>query len=146
MPNQELNNQKVYLDTNIVIDILDETRAGNLQVLSLLEYLIDKNIEIMISEDMLTTIFYIIKDKEKTLNFFKVIQDDWTILSFGKDLIENAIHLSMEKSLDLEDVLQCLCAKGNACEVFITNDNKFFDCGIKILTVKEFMKDLSYTL
>jgi predicted nucleic acid-binding protein len=42
-------------------------------------------------------------------------------------------------SLDLEDILQCLCAKENGCDVLITNDKKFYDCDIKIMTIKEFL-------
>jgi predicted nucleic acid-binding protein len=93
----------------------------------------------VISEDMLSTLFYIQKDKRKTLEFFKVIYKRWVISSFGKDVIKKAIDLSFENSLDLEDVLQCLCAKENGCDVLITNDKKFYDCDIKIMTIKEFL-------
>jgi len=48
--------------------------------------------------------------------------------------------MSLEKDLDLEDVLQCLCAKENGCDVFITNDRKFYDCGINIMTTEAFLE------
>jgi len=101
-----------------------------------------KNIEILLSEDILTNIFYISKEKRKVLEFFKLIQNRWKIIPFGKDVIKKAIDLSLEKDLDLEDVLQCLCAKENGCEVFISNDKKFYDCGIEIMNCEEF---LNYT-
>ena len=52
---------------------------------------------------------------------------------------KKAIDLSLEKKLDLEDVLQCLCAKENECRVFITHDKRFYDCGVEIMTSEEFL-------
>lgn len=136
---QNTTNKKVFLDTNVVIDILNSQRANHLNATKLLEYLIINDIEIVISEDMLSTIFYIVKDKKQTLNFFNVILEDWSVVSFGKDIVKEAIALSLEKSLDLEDTLQCLCAKKNGCYALITHDNKFYNCGIDIVTTDEFL-------
>jgi len=57
-------------------------------------------------------------------------------------VIKNAIDLSLEKSLDLEDMLQCLSAKENGCKALITNDKKFYDCGLAIYTAEEFLKGI----
>ena len=75
------------------------------------------------------------------LEFFKFMQSRWQIVPFGKDVIKNAINLSLEKNLDLEDTLQCLCAKENGCDILITNNNKFYDCGVSIYTTEEFLKE-----
>ena len=136
---QNTTNKKVFLDTNVVIDILNSQRLNHLNAKKLLEYLIINDIEIVISEDMLSTIFYIVKDRKQTLNFFNVILEDWDVVSFGKDITKEAIALSLENSLDLEDTLQCLCAKENGCYALITHDNKFYNCGIEILTTTEFL-------
>ena len=58
---------------------------------------------------------------------------------FFKNIIKNAIDLSLEKNLDLEDILQCFCAKENGCSLFLTSDKKFVDCGIKIVNYNEFL-------
>ncbi len=134
-----MDSKKVFLDTNIVLDMLDNSRQNSDSIKALSEKLIVDNYTIVISKDMISTIFYIQKDKRKTLEFFKIIYRRWTISSFGKDVIKNAIDLSFENSLDLEDVLQCLCAKENSCDILITNDKKFYDCGIKIVTIEEFL-------
>jgi len=66
-------------------------------------------------------------------------------VAFGKNIIKRTIELSLQRSLDLEDVLQCLCAKENSCEAIMTNDKKFCDCGLsidKFLKVK--VKSSSY--
>jgi len=134
--------RKVYFDVNIVVDILDTKRVNNKNVNLLLKRLLYENINIVISEDMLSTIFYIDKDNDKVLSFFKTIQKFWTISPFGKDVIKDAIGIAQEKKLDLEDVLQSLCAKANGCEAIITNDNKFYDCGVNIFTAEEFLNEM----
>jgi predicted nucleic acid-binding protein len=131
---------KIFLDTNIVVDIIDKSRAKHKIALDFLEYLILEEYIICISEDMLTTLFYILKDKKHTLTFFEnLVFVDWSVLTFGHESIKLATSLSLEHDLDLEDVLQCLCAKENGCDILITNDKKFYDCGIKIMTIKEFL-------
>ena len=129
----------IFLDTNIVLDIVNSERVNNKQAIELWNVLVLKKYTIMLSEEMLSTVFYINKDKQQTLDFFKVITKRWDIVPFGSKVVSDAIDLSLKQNLDLEDVLQCLCAKENGCNVFITNDKKFYDCGIKIMTAKEFL-------
>ena len=93
---------------------------------------------------MITTLYYILKDKITTLGFIDdVIFVDWTILSFGKSVLNQAVKLSLKENLDLEDTLQCFCAKENGCGILITNDKKFYDCGISIYTTEEFLKEIN---
>ncbi len=131
----------IFLDINIVLDMLNPQRVNNKQAIKLWNMLIVNKYTIMISEDMLSTIFYINKDKKHTLEFFQLIQNRWQIVPFGKAVLKNAIDLSLEKTLDLEDLLQCLCAKENGCEVLITNDKKFYNCGVSVCTTEEFLKE-----
>jgi len=51
------------------------------------------------------------------------------------------IGISLVKKLDLEDILQCLCAKENGCKILITNDKKFYDCCVSLYTIEEFLKE-----
>ncbi len=137
-----MDTKKIFLDTNIVLDIIESTRKKHKQALELGKYLLLNDYKILISEDMLTTIFYISKSKQETLIFLKeVVFVDWDVSVFGNDVMKNAIELSLEKNLDLEDVLQCLCAKENGCEAIITHDKKFYDCGLSLFTIEEFLKE-----
>ena len=135
-----MDTKNIYLDTNIVIDMIDNKRSNHIKAKNLWQYLVINQYKIFISEDMLTTIFYINKDSKKTLEFYKLILLRWQIISFGKDIISEAIELSLNENLDLENTLQCLCAKNNGCNTLITHDNKFYDCGIDIFTTDEFME------
>lgn len=135
---------RIFFDTNVVLDIIDTNRAKHVNAVMLWENLVREDYQIFISEDMLSTIFYINKNNKKyTLEFLKLILKRWQVVSFLKDIIGNAIDLSLEKDLDLEDVLQCLCAKAHGCDVFITNDKKFYDCGIKIMSSEEKLFEIS---
>jgi predicted nucleic acid-binding protein len=133
----------VFLDANIILDFLNSSRKQHLLSKELIYYIYNVDSTIVISEDILTNIFYIEKDKIKVLNFFKQIQHKWTISPFGKSVISQSLNLSLSKNLDLEDVLQCLCAKNNNCDIFITNDTTFHNCGIKIQTPQQFINEHS---
>ncbi|MBT4195889.1 MAG: type II toxin-antitoxin system VapC family toxin [Gammaproteobacteria bacterium] len=134
-----MESTKVFFDINIVLDIIDPMRSHHSKAKELWKILVTNKSQILISEDMLSTIFYINSDNKYTLEFFQIIQKRWQIVPFGKNVINNAIDLSIKNNLDLEDVLQCLCAQENGCAVFITNDNNFYDCGMSIQNVDDFL-------
>ena len=131
---------KIFLDINIIADIIHASRPNHNKSMILLKQLLVNNYEICISEDMITTLYYISKDKTTTLGFLDdVVFVDWTILTFGKNVLNQAVKLSLKENLDLEDTLQCLCAKENNCSILITNDKKFYDCGIQIISSDNFL-------
>jgi len=133
--------RSIYLDTNIVADMIDGGRPNHELSLELLKKLMLEDYNVFISEDMLSTLYYISNDKRATLEFFEnIVYVDWQVMAFGRDVIEEATHLSLTKGLDLEDTLQCLCAKNNACTMLVTNDKKFVDCGIEIVNYERFLK------
>ncbi len=55
--------KSIFLDTNIVLDILDSERKNHTIAKQLLEKIVIDEYSVTISEDMLSTIFYIIKNK-----------------------------------------------------------------------------------
>ena len=131
---------KIYFDTNIVLDMIDPSRHNHSKSIQLLKKFGLQEYKMYISEDMLSTIYYISKDKTSTLEFFEnIIFIDWSILAFGTNVIKNATQEALQKNLDLEDLLQCLCAKENGCQILITNDKKFYDCGLEVLSTEAFL-------
>jgi len=130
---------RIFLDTNIILDFLDDRRPGYYNAVKLIESLSLRNVEIYISEDMLSTVFYIHNNNKQTLEFFQFVLGKWKVAGFGPELMEEAVDMSLKYSLDLEDLLQCLCARKYSCSALVTNDKKFYDCGIKIYTSGEFI-------
>lgn len=135
-----MENKKIFLDTNIVADMIDEKRENYRLSLSLLKTLMVQEYEIFISEDMLSTLYCISQDKKATLEFFEnIIYIDWHILPYGKKVIKEATQISLSNGIDLEDSLQCFCAKENNCTLLITSDKKFAACGIEIVNYEGFL-------
>lgn len=132
---------KVFLDTNIILDFLDHARPAHQDAKKIIHHLIMNDIETYLSEDMLTTIYYISKNKTKALEFFETVLHIWKIVSFGKERLFEAITISKEGK-DFEDVLQCLSAKELQCSILITNDKEFYSCGIAIMNSTQFVSSI----
>jgi predicted nucleic acid-binding protein len=130
---------KLFLDSNIVIDMIDESRRLHSEAKKVLVKIVEEEYQVYVSEDMLTTIYYILKGNEKVLHFFKHILKKWHVVHFGAEVLNESIDFSMMHGSDLEDTLQCMCAKRNGCELFLTNDKMFVNCGIDIVTYKAFL-------
>ena len=133
--------KKLFLDINIIIDILDEARLHHLDAQQTLVKIIDEDYQVYVSEDMITTIYYILKGNVKVLYFFKSIIKKWNIVPFGKDVIEESIDFAIKNGSDLEDTLQCMCVKKQTCDIFLTSDKKFVDCGITAMTYNQFLSN-----
>jgi predicted nucleic acid-binding protein len=125
--------RKIFLDTNIVLDLLDDQRPRHTDAKQVLTRLIEADTEIFISEDMVSTLFYIIKNKALALEFFETVCEEWRVVPFGLDVVREAVAACRQNpSLDLEDALQCLCAKANGCELLLTEDKGFEPCGVDV--------------
>ena len=132
--------KSIYLDTNIVLDILDSQRENHHLTKQLLTKIVNEEYSVVISEDMLSIIYYIIKNKQAVLNFFRLILKEWNVVAFEEDTISTAIDLCLKTpNQDFEDTLQCLCAKKEGCEFLISRDASFVDCGVPVITIEEFL-------
>ncbi len=132
---------KVFLDANIVLDFLDSDRAEHKTVRLLFEKLVEEGYRIFITEDILTTLYYVVKNKTAVLDFFCYVVSEWEIVCFGTDVIKRAITICRENSaLDFEDVCQALAAKSSECRVLITNDAGFYETdGLELYNANEFL-------
>ena len=130
---------KIYLDANIVLDFLSPERSKHPESKKVMDTLIRRGDTIVISEDILTTVYYIAKNKRKAVAFFKLIQHRWEIVHFGDQVIAAALDRVLVSEEDLEDTLQCLCAKQEACTLIVTEDRDFVDCGVEVLDYEGFL-------
>ncbi|SMC09019.1 type II toxin-antitoxin system VapC family toxin [Nitratiruptor tergarcus] len=132
---------KIFLDANIILDILDIKREFHEYSVKTYEYLI-LNHQIFTSCDLITTIYYINAkiDKEKAiLNIQKIIKT-LTLIEFSNEDVEKACDLMLRDKdfKDLEDTLQYIMAKKQNCNMIISNDENFVSKDIEILNSKEF--------
>jgi predicted nucleic acid-binding protein len=133
---------KVYLDANVVLDFLISDRKQHDAAIRLVAALSVSGYEVVISEDILTTVFYIAKDKEKVLEFFLSVRQRWRIVSFGEVVVAEGLELAYRDGMDLEDTLQCLCAKKEGCALIVTEDRGFVDCGVEVMDYEAALRAL----
>ena len=130
---------RVFLDTNIVLDFIILNRKNSHLAKRVLSRIMKLDYEIFISEDIISTTYYIAKNhKKETIKFFIEALNFWHIIPFGKNVLRNSFEFSLKYNTDLEDTLQCFCAKENGC-FLLTNDKKFIDCGVEIVTYEKFL-------
>jgi len=130
---------RIFLDTNIILDLIIPNRKYSNISKVVLEKLAENGYEFYISEDIISTTYYIAKNhKIETIEFFQDALKFWNIVSFGKDVLEASFDFALKNNCDLEDTLQCFCAKANNCTL-LTSDKKFIDCGVEILTYNDFL-------
>lgn len=126
--------KKIFIDTNILISFLDDKRSDYRQAKKLLSDLMDDNILIVFSEDILTNVVYNSKGlRKQAVEMFDFMNNSQTFIisPFGKHVINksNSYYLSQgifTNKGDYEDILQYFCALQNNCERIYTNDKSNF--------------------
>jgi len=137
---------KIFIDANILIDLVDEKRVNHKKVIEIFEYLIDKNIEIYTSCDLMTTIYYIINKHSKIdgLDVISQINNICVIIPFSNDEVEFVIKMMKEDKLfkDFEDTLQFYLAKKLEVDCILSNDKGFYSPNIEISNVEKFYQKM----
>jgi len=134
---------KLFLDTNVVIDLLGE-REPFYELSAKIATLADRGkIKIIVSALTYSTVYYLLsrlEDKElvkEKIRKFKVIADT-------SDLTDKIIDKALSsKFKDFEDSLQYYCAVEMGCNMIISRNAKDFkESEIPILTPDEYLKSL----
>ena len=131
---------KIFLDTNVVIDYLEVTRKRHEVASAAMLKIFQQNWQVVISEDMLTTIYYVAKSKAKVLRFFQIVEEEWEILCFDKEVRKKAYEMALKSGGDFEDIIQCIAAKQVGCEMLLTSDRTFYDCGLEVVGYEEILR------
>jgi len=136
--------KKVFLDANIFIDYGDENRGTRVQSIQVLTYLLQSNIKIYTSCDLITTIYYILakQDRQKALLAIEKINTICTIIEFSNSDVSETLNLMQKNNNyhDLEDTLQYILALKSSCELIISNDQNFVSEEIEVLSTQKFME------
>ena len=132
---------KVYIDTNIVIDICDIKRPTHLSSLKILHTYADKG-ELYINSDTLATVFYILRNQsklsfEEALDKMYFIREVFTLVSIDDEIFYQALDLcSNHECTDYEDAVQYICAKQVGADLIVTNDKGFVSLDIQLIGTK----------
>lgn len=135
----------IFIDANVLIDLFEVKRVFHHDSVEVIGKLFrDASCELFISSDMISNIFYILKNHYKygfddTLDVIDKISKSFTVHGVTSDDISLSIDICREGIFkDYEDALQYVCALKKECSLIITNNPKDFkNASIDIKTTRE---------
>lgn len=135
--------QRLFFDTNIIIDFLGE-RAGFYEPAAKILTLADrKNIEIFTSPTSISNAYYLIAKYENAkialekIGKFKLL---CSISVMDDDVIEKAIHSDFK---DFEDAMQYFSALATHCDLIVTrNEKDFKNALIPVMNAESYLQTL----
>lgn len=135
--------KKLFLDTNIILDLLGEREPFYTPIAQIATLADQKKVKIIVSTISFATVNYFLaksegisKAKEK-LRKFKILIE---ISIIDESIVEKALNSDFE---DFEDSLQYFCALDSKCEIIITRNPKDFKRSlIPIMSAEEYLKSI----
>lgn len=132
--------ERVFVDTNIVLDLLSERKNFFEASQDLFTYALDNKIELIVSTLTFANTHYILKEQLKinkvrsSLRKFKTLVE---VAPFDDKILERALE---EEFKDFEDGIQYYIAIENSCDAIITrNKRDFKTSSIPVLNASEFL-------
>jgi predicted nucleic acid-binding protein len=131
---------KVFIDANILLDILIPDRKNHQKALLSYEYICNHFTTLATSENIITTIEYIASRNKipcKVVNdFFQRLYQTFELYTFTEVLSSSLEIYSQyclkKKKIDFEDLLQIQCAIFHNCDAFLTEDKQIPKMGLNI--------------
>lgn len=121
---------RVFLDTNIMLDLLNTERKNHIKAKSLTDTLIQRDATLLFSEDEISTIFYLSKKSSlinQAITSLKNIETSsyFKIVNFGMECRIKAYNHFFKQGGDLEDLLQYYTALRENCSMIVSEDKGF---------------------
>ena len=132
--------KRIFLDTNIIVDLLMQ-REGVVTSAKVLSKAKKEEVSLLVSVLTIANIAQILRkvlagralyvEMAKLVNFLDVV-----------DLKKEHLFSTLElEAKDFEDALQYYCACDNDCDIIVTRNKKDFDFStIEVLTPEEFLQ------
>jgi len=135
---------KIYIDTNIFIDLMDSTRPYYKGSFAFVKSSILEGKTLYINSDTITNAFYILnKNKSRSsvdlLTLMKKMVALFVVVSVENEEAMMALSLCEDAKCgfkDYEDALQYVCAKKIEANLIVTNDKGFVALDIEIVGTK----------
>lgn len=137
--------KKIFIDTNILVDIFDEERPFYKYSLDVLRTCFEnEEIELFINSDTLSNLFYLMRSRMKfsldtSLEKLEFIKQSFTVLYGCDEHLEATLDICKKHIFkDFEDGFQYICALKAGCTLIITNNVKDFkNSSIDVISSKE---------
>lgn len=131
---------KIFIDTNIILDVLQNRTAFRESSMAIMQMAINKDINLFASPLSFATCFYILRrelGRDATLQSLRSIKSFIEMTTMDNSQVSRALSSDMP---DFEDMLQFESAIASGCDVIVTGNGKHFPQEwIPILTPSEFL-------
>ena len=133
---------KIYVDTNIIVDICDTKRAAHKKSLDKMYHYLESG-ELFINSDTLSTLFYILITNaklpfEEAIEKLYFVHSIFNVVAIDEQVSLKALELCTKNiCTDYEDAMQYVCAKKIGAEAIVTNDKGFVFQDIDIVRTNE---------
>ena len=137
--------RRVFLDTNILIDLYDPRRPSHDDSTRAVMHLLEQEeTELFTSCDILTTMYYLRarEDKQQALEDIEHVNRFCTIIEFANAEVAQSCRLMRENPAfgDLEDTIQYVMARKIDADLILSNDAHFASEGIEVMTTDVYVK------
>ncbi len=135
---------KVFLDTNILLDVLVErdNKEFTENATMILGLGSNRVLDLYMSVLSVTIIAYVLRNMTavKKKGIIKDLVSIVKVLPFLPEHVENMLECQMN---DIEDAMQVQSAKEGQCDVIVTrNTTDFRDAGLLVISPEEFLKKI----
>ena len=139
--------KKIFVDANIFLDLTNQERPHSQNSILFYAYVLEHNIDLCTSCDLITTIYYLDSKRDKQValsNIEKLIRTVY-VIDFSNKEIAQTCQLMRENQnyKDLEDTIQYILAKKEGCDLIISNDTGFYSEEIPVMSSKEFLESIT---
>ena len=135
---------KVFLDTNILLDVLVErdNKEFTENATMILGLGSNRVLDLYMSVLSVTTIAYVLRNMT-TVKKKGIIKDLVSIVKVLPSLPEHVENMLECQMNDIEDAMQVQSAKEGQCDVIVTrNTTDFRDAGLPVISPEEFLKKI----
>lgn len=135
--------ERVFLDTNIVLDLLGEREPFYGSAAKIASLADTGKIQLVVSALTYSTVFYLLSRYENH-TFVKEKIRKFKAIAQTSDLTDTILNKGLSSNFsDFEDALQYHCALNSACTILITRNGKDFkESDIPVLTPDEYLSSL----
>jgi predicted nucleic acid-binding protein len=136
-------NEKIFIDTDIVIDVLAERKPFYLSAAKVFSLAAEKKIDLYISPVLIANLFYILRKefgRELAINKIRKLRNIVKIATVNDEIVD--LVLSSEFK-DIEDGFQYYCALQEGISFLLTRNTKdFIGHEIAIMNCEEYLEYL----
>jgi len=132
--------KRIYIDTNIVVDLCDSARACHEVSTSTVMAYLEQGNDLFCNSDTLSNLFYILSNRStlqcaEVLEKMAYITQIVALVLITSEEVHDALALCKNPTTDFydyEDALQYVCAKKIGASTIVTNDRGFISPDIPI--------------